>query len=72
MSCNCRCHDEDYVREAEPDYPDGACWSCHKTLDNEGLCMNAECTYFEFDPFEEGGAHFDEQKWERQQMGITS
>jgi hypothetical protein len=71
MSCNCHCHEEDFCDE-DPTYPDGACWACHKTLDTEGLCMNDECEHFECDPFEGPVTHFDEQKWERQQMGITS
>jgi hypothetical protein len=71
MSCsNCSCdacRDDDDVEELD----DSECHACEMHL-VEGLCPNEDCEYFECDPFAGGGTYLDEQKWERQQMGITS
>ncbi len=53
----------------EPD-SDFECPDCNEQLDEKSLCVTETCDNFECNPFDGGGAHFDEAKWERQQMGI--
>lgn len=75
MSCNCECHQEDYHDYDDDEVSDFECPECGEELDEKGLCPNEECVEFECDPFDGVGGsdtYIDEQKWERQQMGITS
>lgn len=72
MSCNCNCHDPDYnEHDSVDDLEDNICPECDEGLDDKSICQNKECDYFELCPFDNAvGSWTDEQKWERQQMGI--
>jgi hypothetical protein len=76
MSCkNCGCGDCHVVYGDLP-YDDGdevsdfECPACGEDLNDNGHCPNEDCEHFECDPFYSADPGIDEQKWERQQMGI--
>lgn len=66
--CKCECYWEE--QEGGDEVSDFECPECGEELDDKGLCRTEECDYFECNPFDGGGPYIDEQKWERQQMGI--
>lgn len=65
MSCNCNCHDE----VDDDDEIDYECPECGELVDENAFCQTKECDYFGACPWD-GALCIDEQKWERQQMGI--
>ncbi len=68
-NCGCNCHDE---FDEDEEVSEFECPDCKAELDEKGLCITETCDNFECDPFDSGAPGIDEQKWERQQMGITS
>lgn len=75
MNCGCACHVpttcEGMCCGDDNEVSDFECPDCSEELEDDGTCGNEECDSFECDPYEGGGTYVDEQKWERQQMGIT-
>ncbi len=67
MACNCACHDPDYDDDDEIDYD---CPECGEVVDEDAICQNKDCEWFGANPWGDGVPEIDEQKWERQQMGI--